>query len=425
MKITDIEYKTLNDLNGMSRFDLTSMPKKPKWYLQVLAWSLSFPELLSTRPKINKHSMKDLKGPYILLCNHNSFVDFKVVTKAIFPRRANYIVAVDGFIGREKLMRNVGCLGKRKFVSDSIIIRQIKHTLEVNKVICEIYPEARYSLVGTNSMLPDSLGKMIKLLGYPVVTLISHGHHLRQPFWNLNKRKIRTSTDMTKTLDRNDIENMSSSDINDVIRKAFVYDDYKYQFENNIKISYINRAKNLHKVLYQCPHCKTEFRMNSDKSQIWCEHCDTLYNMDELGKLSSNNKETIFTHIPDWFEWQREQVKNQIKNDNYKINLEVEVDVLQNSDGFYRLGVGKFKHNQDGLSLHGIYEGEELSVRRSPKANFGIHIEFDYFGRGDGFSFSTKDNTYYLYPTNKDFSVTKLHFSVEELYKLEMAKQSK
>ena len=235
--------------------------------------------------------MDGLKGPYILLCNHNSFLDFKVAVKAVFPKRANFIVAIDGFINREKLMRNVGCFGKRKFVGDPLILRQVKHSLQVNKVICEIFPEARYSLVGTSSILPDSLGKMIKYLGYPVVTLISHGHHLRQPFWNLKKRNVRTSSDMTFLLDKYKISQSSIKEINSLVRKAFLYDDYRYQLENNIKINYRNRAKNLHKPLYQCPHCHIEFEMRSDRNKIWCESCGIKYQMDELGQLKALNAE--------------------------------------------------------------------------------------------------------------------------------------
>ncbi|MFA6647785.1 MAG: hypothetical protein WCS32_04020, partial [Candidatus Izemoplasmatales bacterium] len=133
MKISDVVFKTYEEVEKMERFDLKSMPKKAKWYLQVLAWGLSIPETFIRKVKITKVNMDKVKGPYVLICNHNSFFDFKVATRAFFPRRANYVVAVDGFINREKLMRNVGCIGKRKFVADPSIVKQLKHSLEVNK----------------------------------------------------------------------------------------------------------------------------------------------------------------------------------------------------------------------------------------------------------------------------------------------------
>jgi len=421
MKMTDIVYKSVEEVKAMPRFDLKAMPVKPKWYLQLLAWVLALPETFKVKSKIRKHNMKGLKGPYIMLCSHNSFLDFKVATRAAFPHRSTYIVAVDGFINREAIMRNVGCFMKRKFVSDIALIKQIKYSLETNKTICQIYPEARYSLVGTTSPLPDSLGKLVKLLKYPVVTMIGHGHHLRQPFWNLKARKIKTSADMTQIITQEEITNLSIQEINSRIREAFQYDEYAYQLKEDIKITEPFRAENLHKPLYKCPHCKTEFQMTSKGHKIWCRHCKEEYEMDELGQLHNLKGKTLFTHIPDWFEWQREQVKQEIMQGNYNVELEVNIDMLPNSTGFYRIGKGTLIHNSEGYQLI----AENLHIIKPVISNFGVHIEYDYFGRGDGISFSTNDDTYYMYPIDQTYSVTKFHLATEELYKLAEQKTKK
>lgn len=415
MKISEIVYENIDKVRIMERFDMLSMPKKAKWYLQLLAWILALPETFMVHAKINKKNVKGLKGPYILLCNHNSFLDFKVATRSVFPRRSTYIVAVDGFINREGIMRNVGCFMKRKFVSDIKLVKQIKHSLEVNQTVCQIYPEARYSLVGIQSMLPDSLGKLIKLMKYPVVTLIGHGHHLRQPFWNLKKRKVRTTADMTQIVTQEEINSLSIDEINDRIKAAFKYDDYKYQLENNIRIKEKFRAEGLEKPLYICPHCKQEFKMKTKGNKIWCDSCQETYEMDELGRLANINGNTMFSHIPDWFEWERKQVKEEIESGKYDVELDVDIDMLPNSTGYYRIGEGKLYHNSNGYHLI----GENLDIIKPVIANFGVHIEYDYFGRGNCISFSTKEDTYYIYPKNQEYSVTKFHFATEELYKIE------
>ena len=416
MKISDVVPKTYEEVSFMPRFDLEKQPIKARWYLQLLAWFLSFPETFQVKSNIRKVRMKGLKGPYILLCNHNSFLDFKVATRAIFPRRANYIVAVDGYIGREWLLRNVGGIGKRKFISDPYTFRQVKYCLEVNKNICEIYPEARYSLVGTNSELPESIGKMVKLLKYPLVTLISEGHHLRQPFWNLTKRKVKTRSTINQILTREEIREKSVDEINQIIKENFVYDDYKYQYEEQIEIDYSDRAKGLHKPLYQCPDCLTEFKMKSEGNKIWCEHCYTIHEVDKYGRLHKENGKAVFPHIPDWFEWQRAQVREEIKKGNYNVALDVIIETLPNSTGFYRLQDGVLRHGTTGFLL----ENPEFTLEKSVLANYSIHIEYDYFGKGDCVSFSTLEDTYYIYPKNQNYSVTKFHFAVEELYKLEV-----
>lgn len=415
MKPTDIVYKKYEEVKKLDSFPVRAMPEKPRWYLQGLSWALSFPETFAIHSNIRKHNMDGLKGPYLMLCNHNSFVDFKVATRAIFPRRANYIVAIDGFVGRESIMQKVGCFMKRKFDSDTIIVRQIRHSLMKNKVVCQVYPEARYSLVGTQSVLPDSLGKLAKMMKVPVVTLISNGHHLRQPFWNLKKRKVNTRTELTQIITAEEIKTLSVEEINRRIRETFVYDDYKYQLDNKIRITESYRSEGLHKPLYMCPHCHTEHRMASKGTKIWCKDCNESYEMDELGRLS-NETETKFSHIPDWFEWQRAKVREEITSGKYREELVVNVDILQNKDGYYRIGQGKVIHDENGFHL----EVDHLVIDKAVPETFGLHVEYDYLGRGDGFSFSKNEDTFYLYPVRQDYNVTKLHFAVEELYNIKM-----
>ena len=69
-----------------------------------------------------------------------------------------------------------GCLCKRKFTNDIVLIRHLQRVIN-NGDIAVIYPEARYSLCGTTAILPESLGKMCKLLKVPVVSF----DHKRPP----------------------------------------------------------------------------------------------------------------------------------------------------------------------------------------------------------------------------------------------------
>ena len=155
------------------RFDMAAPPIRTRWFLRPLTYLISMPEVKKHRTQIRRTGMEGIKPPYLLLCNHNAFVDFKVATAAIFPHRANYVVAIDGFIGREWLLRNVGGICKRKFTNDITLVRQLRRVAE-NGDVAVVYPEARYSLCGTTAVLPSSLGKLCKLLKVPVVTLICH-----------------------------------------------------------------------------------------------------------------------------------------------------------------------------------------------------------------------------------------------------------
>lgn len=419
MKISKVQYETLENVESFVPFDMKKKPGKQKIYLRPVTWLLSFPEIKKCNLKINYHNMEGIKGPYIILCNHNSFIDFKVLTKAIYPQPANYIVAIDGFINRENLLRNVGCICKRKFLNEMNIVYQIKYSLEKNKYICALYPEARYSHVGTTAVLPKSLGKMAKLFHYPVVTLICHGNHLRQPVWNLgNKRKVDITADMTYLISKEDTTNLSVEEINKRINDAFVYDDYKYQQENHILITEPNRAEGLERVLYKCPHCLCEEEMRTEGSKLICDHCHAEYELQEQGSLKCLNNETKFDQIPSWYEWERQCVRKEIEQGTYNTNIEVDIDDLRNSKGFYRLGRGRLLHTKEGLQVVADFNGKEFKISKSPLENYSVHVEYAYFGRGDSVSVSNSDDTYYMFPTNNKNIVTKIHFAVEEIFKL-------
>ncbi|MDD4764099.1 MAG: hypothetical protein PHR58_09635, partial [Sphaerochaetaceae bacterium] len=151
--------KVMDRLRNTPRYDMDRPPRRQMNILRPLTWLLSYPEVWLHKLKINKVGMDGIKPPFLLLCTHHAFIDFKVTTATLFPNRANYVVAIDGFIGREWLLRSVGCICKRKFTNDLNTVRHIKKVLHDQKDVLALYPEARYSLAGTTAVLPASLGK--------------------------------------------------------------------------------------------------------------------------------------------------------------------------------------------------------------------------------------------------------------------------
>ena len=394
-------------------FDMEAPPVRQKIYLKVLTWLLSLPVILLRRLKITKTNMKGLKPPYLLLCTHKSFVDFMVTTACIFPHRANYVVAIDGFIGREKLLRNVGCICKRKFTNDVTLIYNLKKVID-NGDIAIIYPEARYSLIGTNACLPASLGKLAKMLRVPVVVLHMNGNHIYSPVWNLKKRRVRLVADMEQILSAQELKALSADEVNERINDAFVYDEYKWQKDNGVHIKYKERAKGLDKVLYKCIECGTEFEMRSEGKKIWCEHCHAEWTMTTLGELVAYDGQRL--HIPDWYDYERECVKREIEEGTYGFSSEAIVDSLPGSDGYIRLGKATLTHSMDGFRLQGSFDGQPFLLEKKPLSMYSCHIEYEYEGNGDCIDLSTLTDTYYIYPQTKQWSATKTALATEELF---------
>lgn len=409
----------MND--GFKRFDMAKKPIKTKWYLKPIKKLLCNPAWKTHKPIITyENGAENLKAPFLLLCNHNAFLDFKIASNLLGKNDANYVVAIDGFIGREWLLRSVGCICKRKFTNDLQLIRHLKYVINMGNVAV-LYPEARYSLCGTTAVLPKSLGKLAKLLDVPVVTLICHGHHVNSPFWDTSHERGVKPTEATYKIliSKDDIQKLSVDEINDLIVKEFKYDDFAWQKERGIKVNDPNRAKGLHRVLYQCPHCKTEYQMDSYENKLECKHCHKIWEMTEYGELKAIDGETEFSHIPDWYEWERSNVRKEVRENRYSSGLlNVRVDSLPNAKKFINLGNGTLIHDMNGFTVKvKSPDNKEYEMIKDVPSMYSCHIEYQYlFKHGDCIDLNTLTDTWYIYPEGNSFAVTKMALATEELY---------
>ncbi len=409
----EVNYK------NKKRYNTAKYPIRQPILITYLIYLLSFFSLIGKKYRIEKINTEGLKPPYILLSNHMHFIDFKLAALATFPHRINNIVSIDGYYRRPWLMELIGSICKRKFTTDLHLIKAIRRVIKKGDVLC-MYPEARYTPIGTTAYLPESLGKLVKMNKVPVVVILHHGNYLHSPFWNYRKkRKAPLYTTMTQILTAEQVQTMSVEEINAAIGKAMTYNEYQYQKENGILITEPYRAEGLHKVLYHCPHCLTESKMASKGSEIYCTSCGKRWELKEDGSLEAKEGETEFSHAPDWFEWEREQVRKEIESGNYSFSDQVEVYSLPRCMKFEELGTGTLTHDpENGFVLRGEYNGSSYEIQRLPGAMNSLHIEYDYcyIKPFDCVDISTENDSFYCYPT-KENVVTKLAFATEEIFK--------
>jgi len=417
----DVNYK------NKKRYKTAKYPIRQPIYLMWLIKILSRILLWGNKYKLEKINMEGLKPPYILLSNHHYFIDFEICAQGTYPHRVNNVVSIDGYYRRPWLMEWIGAICTRKFTTDMHLIRSINKVLKRGDILC-MYPEARYTPCGTTAYLPDSLGMLIKMNKVPVVCVVHHGNHLHTPFWNYRKpRKVPLYTTMTQVLTAEQVKSMTAEEINAAVREALEYNEYKYQKDNGILITEPERAEGLHKVLYQCPHCMAESKISSKGTEIFCTECGKRWNLNEDGTLSALEGETEFSHVPDWFEWEREQVRLQIENGEYSFSDDVDVYSMPRCWKFEKLGHAHLTHDpENGFVLKGHYNGEDYLIERKPLQTNSLHIEYDYcyIKPFDCVDISTENDSFYCYPTKQNV-VTKLAFATEIIYQRELAKTKK
>ncbi len=410
----------------IKHFDFEKKPISPCFLMSVAKGIISWPDLKKRGAVLSKVNMEQIEDkPYLMLVTHSSMVDFNLMLKATHPHKVNNVMTLEGFnTYTEPLMRSLGVLGTRKFITDIHLIKNMKYCVDKLKNPFVLFPEARYSLDGCTSYLPPSLGKMVRLLGVPVVVLKIHGNFVTCPQWNKINKKTFVEAEMKQIITAGETKSLSVEELNQRIAENFQYDDFAWQKQKKIKIDHPERAKGLHALLYKCPNCKEEHQTDSAGTKLWCNHCKKIWEMDEYGELHALEGETEFSHIPDWSNWERECVRKEIENGTYYFEDDVRVETLPGSWRFYKQGMGKLIQTPEETRVECNYYGEPYVLKRSAKSLESMHIEYDYLGKGDCVDISIPDDSFWCYLTKRD-AITKISFATEEIHKLATEKKER
>lgn len=395
-------------------------PIRPNIFFRTLMRLVSIPDLLATRFKFEKIGMEKLvKGePAFVLMNHSSFIDLEIAATVLYPMPFNIVATTDAFFGKDWLMRQIGCIPTKKFCTDTTLVRDILHAVKKLKSNVVMFPEAGYSLDGTTTTLSDTIGKCIKMLGIPLVMVKTYGAFSRDPLYNnLQRRRVKVSATVEYLLSKEQIAEMTPEEINEVVFEQFSFDAFKWQKENHIRISESFRADGLERLLYKCPVCGKEAETLGKGIHLTCNACGAKYELSEYGELIAiENTPEGFTHIPDWYKWEREEVKKEIEAGTYRLDTPVDIWISVDTKGVYGVGEGRLVHTKDGFKLTG--NDGEIDYEHKPLASHSICADFNFYEVGDIIALSGTECIYYCFPKDKKVAVAKARLAAEEIYKI-------
>ena len=400
-------------------------PRMPSRFLAGVVRIASAPTLWKTKFHYTTERM-ELVGdePCLILMNHCSFTDMKLAYGIFYPKPLGIITSVDAMTGPlGKLMRILGCTPTHKYVSDLTLIKDMEHMLKTNKTSVLMYPEAGYSFDGRTTTLPRKLGILMKKLGVPVVTVITQGAFHRDPLYNmLQIRDVQVSAHVKCLATAEELKEKSVAELDALLDEAFSFDNFAWQRDNRVSIDVPFRADGLHRILYKCPHCGAESRMEGKGIHLTCHACGKKWEMDEFGQLKALEGETEYPHIPDWYTWQRQCVRTEIENGTYRLDTDVEIGIQVNLDGICMIGSGRLTHDENGFRLTGA-EGQ-LEYVQSPVASHTLYADYYWYEIGDVIGIGNNEFSYFCFPP-ANVSVTKARLATEELYKLLKARRRK
>lgn len=401
------------------------LPMRPLWLLQLIVRGLAIFDLFPTKFTYTTEGMDRIsrKEPCLILMNHSSFIDLKIVSRIFFPKRYGIVCTSDGFVGKSLLMRFLGCIPTQKFVSDVTLVRDMEYLLKKKKTSVLMFPEASYTFDGCATTLPRKLGVLMKKLNVPVITVITQGAFARDPLYNnLQKRKVHVRAKVCCMATAEEVRSKTVAELDALLDKAFGFDNFAWQQENSVIINEAFRADGLNRILYRCPHCNTEGKMEGKGILLTCHQCGKQYELTETGFLKALDGDTLFTHIPDWYRWQRQQVRQALENGTYRLQTEVDIAMMIDYKAIYMVGSGTLVHTANGFHLTGC-DGQ-LDYTQGPLASYGLYADYYWYEIGDIICIGNSDALYYCLPKCGDV-VAKTRLAVEELYKLKKHRKSK
>lgn len=420
IKTKDLPYELVEKIEKPKH----KRPKKPNILFRSLIRALSVPELMATHFEWKGDwKQRAGEGPYLILMNHSAFIDLKIAYKIFYPMPFCTVCTSDGFVGKRWLMRQIGCIPTNKFVTDLTLVTDMLYTVNKLKVSLLMYPEASYSFDGTATPLPKGLGKILKKMKIPVITVLTEGAFLHNPLYNcLQQRKTKVKAKVECLLTRDEIKEKSVAEIDEILNSAFSFDNFAVQKEKGVHIKENFRADGLDRIMYKCACCGSENSMEGKGTEITCGDCGKRYEMTTLGEIRAIDGETEFSHIPDWYSWERECVRKEIENGEYLLDTEVDIAVMADYKAIYKVGSGRLIHSADGFTLTGC-DGK-LYYKHPVNASYGLYADYYWYEIDDVICIGDNKRLYYCFPKGK-CNVAKTRIAAEEMYKLYLKQKVK
>lgn len=414
---------------SFKKLQLHQKPIKTRFYLLPFLWIAVEFALMGVKHKIVKENFKKIKGGCLIVSNHMSFEDVKLLEKILFPRRSYYISSIDEFVDKEWIMRRLGCIPKKVHFRDMALVRNIVRLLKKGNIV-SLYPEATYSFAGVTNQFDQGLGKLAKLANVPVIVVHEYGSYLYSPRWNTlpKNKEVPIIAHAKMVVTKDEVSNLTEKEIQDRINQHFEYNEYQYQRDNHIHILSKTKAHNIHRILYRCPNCQNEMCIEGKDNHIYCHHCLSDYEIDELSILKNKNGETLFDSISDWYSWQRNSVKEAIFNNTYSITFPVKISRFLNSKlGFdHSFATGVAHQDENGIVIDGkiLSNEENFHFVYNEKLNSTIHLTFDVKGcQESAFEVHDEHESYLIYPIDQT-PIVKVRFAVEESHEKYLQKLS-
>ena len=234
-------------------------------------------------------SLKKIKGPYLLLANHNMEMD-PILLGIAAGRQAFFVasehIARKGF-GTWFLMRYFHPILHRKGKDGARSVLSILKTLRSGSSVA-LFPEGNRSFDGVTCPIPEATGKMAKHAGVPLITYRFEGGYLTQPRFSVKLRRGRVTGHLVHVYQPEELRRMTDEEVNAAIAADLREDAYEAQERERIAYKGKKLTRGIESTLYRCPRCGAFGTLVSDDKTVRCD-CGYEASYDVYGYLNGES----------------------------------------------------------------------------------------------------------------------------------------
>ena len=349
----------------------------------------------------NYNKMGSIAGAKFYLINHLSANDIYHVYKAIDPDHpalvSNKYYMRYGFA--RWFINKLGFIPKALYNPDMDAIKKmLKYAKDDTSIM--MFPEARLSLDGTTGPLTNGTSSLVKKLGLPVVLFEISGNYLANSKFRKAKKKVVSEVRVSRIIEKDELENLELDQIDEIIKESLAHNEFEYAKKREYKDN--NKAQNLEKVLYLCPHCHKEFSMHANGNKI---ECDCGFSLELDNHYQFNDNDYGIKTIHDYYEFIKAEERKYIASCNNEIiKQEVVVKKISFKNKKYDvLGEGICTVTKQGFSFDGKVGDKAVSFYHPKEA-----LQALPFSVGEEYECYYNNELYYFYPKNNKNTCVKV-----------------
>ncbi len=345
-------------------------------FAQIVSW---FVAKILFRRRIIRNELKGVKGPFVVIANHQAALDF-VNLIGLSCRRMTFVISNSFYqtLPIKGLLNKMGVIPKQQFQTTIRDMKRMKRVVDNGHPLV-IYPAGLMCEDGLSTPIPAATYKFLKWLGVDVYMARVQGTYFVMPKWAKGIRPGRTNIDVYKLLDKDELAMMDVPEIRARAEEALLFDAYREQEDMRVRYSKGNNIKGLEFVLYKCPHCGEEHTIEvRGDSILTCTACGYALECDEYAFL--HNRKGLgpdLRYVSDWSKITIQNLRDRVLSGGEQgITAVTDIYLIDpRKNKFHKVGSGTITLTKEKVCLSGQVKAEDIElsvpVTQLPSIPFG------------------------------------------------------